>query len=374
MRQASRLRAFPYILIAAVLAVALPFNSFAADVVPLSTDRLYDIWGSLSGWNYFRYANSNYIGSYKTYYAYNSASWPQDYNGVTVVGRLSPVLTPFTRSENLAVRIPFMLSDVSFMEFDIYYGLWGEDSDGYKYNYTSSVSVYYPTLYNNSVVEIPSTYVDNRQLYPFSDNSSIGSSGSSGLFSYLGRLHFSTNFRDGSTNNVNYLYLSFHVPVIENDELDYYFFCGMADTGSITTPDGSSGAIISGLDGLQGSIDNLVSDMQQSNGQILDDLGNVVFYLENNAVASAESIKILEDGTAKQEELTQLGNALSNVPKPNVSTVTNVMNPTQALSQASSQSVQNALAIVYSWDKLLAILGLVVAVGSASYILFGKKG
>lgn len=373
MRQVLRRYAFPYMIIAAVLAVALPFSSFASELVDVS-DQVNEIWNARN-WNYFTYAQTGYQGNYNVSYQYNTSSVNQNYNGVKVVGR--QLSTAFDAGTYVQVRFPVLLSDVESFSTDLYFGFYGVDNnDGDYYRYTDGCSLYRAIIYSTSSgsQQIPSQSISTSAEYIFRPTESVGSgSNLSNHYFTLKKLNLTSNY--SGTHDIAFVWLSFEISRgAWNPDISSYFFCGMASDLEIGTIDGGSAAIIDSLTGLQGSIDTLVEDLKENDGKILDELGNVIYELESDAVTAAEAENLVSNSVSKGEQLDQLGDSLSNVPKPDVNNVTSVIKPSVTLSNSNPQLVQTALSVVYSWEKFLAILALVIALGTISYIVFGKKG
>lgn len=369
MRQVLRRYAFPYIVIAVLLAAALPFSCFATELVDVS-NHIDEIWNA-QNWNYYSYSNSSHKGTYETWYQFNDNSTENAYNGIQVVGR--QLSKTFSSSRFVQVRFPVLLSDVESFSFDLYFGLYGIN-DGSYYRYSDSVSVYNFHVYSSSSGSetVPADILTSSASYIFRDSSSEPTYSTVGNYITLNKLHLSTSSENPT--DIAYVWFSFEFSTLFDDpDIDFYFYVGMGSDVEIGTVDGGTNIILGGLTGIQGSIDGLVSEMQQSQGQILDELGNVKMFLESDAITTAEAEQLVSNSVSKGEQLKELGSALSNVNKPNVNNVTSVIKPQNTLSQASPQMVQNALSVVYSWDKLISILALVVALGTISYILFGKK-
>lgn len=373
MRQVLRRYAFPYMIIAAVLAVALPFSSFAAELVDVS-DQVNEIWNARN-WNYFTYAQTGYQGNYSVAYQYNTSAVNQTYNGVKVVGR--QLSTAFDAGSYVQVRFPVLLSDVESFSTDLYFGLYGVDNvDGDYYRYSSGCSLFRAIIYSTSSgsQQIPSETISTSAEYIFRPTETVGSgSNLSNQYFTLKKLNLSSVA--SGTQDIAFVWMSFEISIggSWNPDISYYFYCGMASDLEIGTIDGGSAAIIDSLSGLQGSIDILVEDLKENDGKILDELGNVVYELESDAVTTAEAENMVTNSVTKGEQLEQLGDSLSNVPKPNVNNVTSVIKPSVTLTQSDPELVQSALSVIYSWDRLLAILAVVIALGTISYILFGKK-
>lgn len=372
MRQVLRRYAFPYMIIAAVLAVALPFSSFAAELVDVS-DQVNEIWNARN-WNYFSYAQTGYQGNYNVAYQYNTSAVNQTYNGVKVVGR--QLSTDFDGGAYVQIRFPVLLSDVESFSTDLYFGLYAVDNnDGDYYRYTDECSFYRAIIYSDGTNQVPSESISTKAEYIFRSTDTVGSgSNLSNQYFTLKKLNLSSVA--GSTHDISYVWMSFEISIggSWNPDISYYFYCGMASDLEIGTIDGGSSAIIGSLSGLQGSIDGLVEDLKESDGQILDELGNVIYELESDAVTAAEAENMVTNSVSKGEQLEQLGDSLSNVPKPNVNNVTSLIEPSATLSNSDPQLVQTALSVVYSWEKFLSILALVIALGTISYSIFGKKG
>lgn len=370
MRQVLRRYAFPYMIIAAVLAVALPFSSFAAELVDVS-NQVEEIWNA-SNWNYFIYSGSAYQGNYNVAYQYNTSAISSSYNGVQVVGR--QINSSFNSGTYLQVRFPLLLSDVESFSTDIYYGLYAVDGDGDFYRYTDKASLDFASVYSvfSGSQEIPSKLMGSSYEYIFRPTDSVGSgSDLSNKYFTMKKFNITTNYT--GTYDIAYVVIYYSINFTSNPDLDFYFYCGMGSDLEIGTIDGGSAAIIGSLSGLQGSIDGLVDDLKENDGQILDELGNVIYELESDAVTAAEAENLVSNSVSKGEQLDQLGDSLSNVPKPDVNNVTSVIKPSVTLTQSDPQLVQTALSVIYSWDRLLAILAVVIALGTISYILFGKK-
>lgn len=370
MRQVLRRYAFPYMIIAAVLAVALPFSCFASELVSVNENQLFQIWGA-NNWNYFKYT-SNETGTYKQYYQYNDSSIPQVSNGLTVSGRL----TSFRLSASvnyIRVRIPLLLTNVESFESNIYFGLYHINEDGTYHDSTSSVLAEVVTCYSrfNDSYSLPTGYVSSTQSYVFRPVDSVSDDWVN-LNKYFTMRRLRVYSKWTEPTPLYYIWLSFSLNV--DSDRTQYFFIGMGDDAEFTAPDQGSANIVNGLNGVQSSIDSLVSSMQETQGQLLDEVGNVVAELQSDAFTTIESEQMYTNAVSKGEQLDQLGDSLSNVPKPNINSVTSVVKPTVTLNNTNPELVQSALSVIYSWDRLLAILAVVIALGTISYILFGKKG
>lgn len=364
-----------YVVVALLLALALPFFSFAAENLSLDESQFSLIWNARN-FNYFQQRSngslSNWPGTYEKFYMFDSSSRPQDYNGLSLYGRLFSFSS--LNTDRISIVCPINLLSLDSFSSDFFYGLYYFNSNGVAVNaldyvdYSSSYYKKYPLSSDSFQFDL----ISRDSTYFFYDQESVPTTGS-GSSSFTGFRSFRRLTVYANTESVYQFSFSFTLsePLPENGR--YYFFFGMASDAEIGAQDGQSQVIINGISGIQGSIDSMVSEMQQSNGQILDQIGNVLYELEGDAVTASDADQLLADSISKSEELDQLGDALASVPKPDVNSITSAMNPSTVLQNNDSASVQLAMAPLYSWDKLLSILGVLVAVFSISYILFGKK-
>lgn len=353
-----------YIVICFILALALPFSSFASESLSLNESQFSLIWNA-QNWNYYvqKYptisgtVSVGFPGTYRQYYMYDSAD-DISYNGLIVYGRQFNF--SYLNTTSISLNIPLGLQNIDSFQSDFFLGLWSPDLVDLR-SYINQVSFTYTSISGSSLSPDIITFNNN---YLFNPEPNTGSYGNSLI--PLRRYNLLIN-----EDSVNRLIISiyFDVPLPST----CYFFCGMASDTEIGAQDGQQQAVISGLSGIQGTIDGLVSDLQENDGKILDSLGNLEYILEGDAVTAAEAEQLVEDSLSKGEELGQLGDALASVPKPDINSVTSVIKPETVLSNSDASVVQLAMSPLYSWDKLLAILGALVAVFTISYILFGKK-
>lgn len=364
-----------YFVVCVFLALALPFSSFAVDNFSLDESQFSLIWNAQS-WNYFSqtYTNSSGTGStlhkpgtYKQYFMYDSAVIPSSYNGLSVYGRL--LTFSHIQTSSIRINIPIQLLNIDNFSTDFFLGLWSLSDGTYVTslnNYIDSISIFGSD--SNGSVVVPDVIFNNKREYFFNTRSSLESSQYNIDFFKLYRL--SCLFDTSSLQQIIVrVFFTTPLPIPDN----FYFFCGMASDTEITSQDGQQQAVISGLSGIQTTIDGLVSDLQENDGKIIDSLTNLEYILEGDAVTAADAEQLVQDSLSKGEELGQLGDAFASVPKPDINSVTSVIKPDTVLQNNDSASVQLAMSPLYSWDKLLAILGVLVAVFSISYILFGKK-
>lgn len=362
---------FFYIIFSVLLAAILPINCLAAELVNVS-NSVTEIWNA-TGWNYFTYGGTSEPGQFVPgYYQYNFVGQNMDYNGIKVVGRRISSVPHGTTY--IQLRIPLMLNDVESFSTDIYFGIFGIDDDKNFIRESSRPTVYRAFIYSTSDGQnvVPSNYLSTKAEYIFYSAATVGS-GSVAQDAYFTMKKLNISSDNTSTTDIAYLWISFQLNMTWTQGVTYNFVAGMSQDLEIGTIDGGSSAIIGSLSGLQGTIDNMLSDMQANDGLILDSLGNVIYELESDAVTTADAQQLVNTSQSKGEQLKQLGNTLSSVPQPDIQEVTSVIKPSHSMSTANPQLVQSALSVVYSWDKFLAILALVIALGTISYILFGKK-
>lgn len=359
-----------YVVVALLLALALPFSSFASENVSLDDSQFSLIWNA-NNYNYIRQTTSSsttsWPGEFQKFYMFDKIYGPSDFNGLTLYGRIFRFSA--INTSRITVNIPLNIQGIDFFSTDLFFGLYkGSSPEFVMHNDFISFS---SASYVDFQLERHSlNHLNTGFSYYFYPEPSVPSTFPSGLFRTFNRL--SLDNRSSSSDSILFLSVTFDVSISLNS-YPWYFYIGMASDTEIGAQDGQQQIVINGLNGIQGSIDSLVSEMQQSNGQIVDQLGNVLYELEGDAVTAADAEQLVQDSLSKGEELGQLGDALASVPKPDVNSITSVMNPSTILQNNDSASVQLALASIYSWDKLLSILGVLVAVFSISYILFGKK-
>lgn len=353
-----------YIVICFILALAFPFSSLAVDSLSLNESQFSLIWNA-QNWNYFvqKYPGSSgtisvgYPGTYQKYYMYDSSD-DISYNGLTVYGRQFNF--SYLNTTEILLSLPLSLQNIESFQSDFFLGLWSPDLDDLR-SYISGVSFTYSSSSGSHLLPHLITFNNN---YLFNPEPSTGSHGNSLIPLRRYNIFINENYITRLFVNIT---LRTPLPTT------CHFFCGMASDTEIGAQDGQQQLVINGLNGIQGSIDGLVSDLQENDGKILNSLGNLEYILEGDAVTSAEADQLVQDSLTKGDELAQLGDALASVPKPDINSVTSVIKPETVLLNNDPASVQFALSSIYSWDKLLAILGVLVAVFSISYILFGKK-
>lgn len=73
------------------------------------------------------------------------------------------------------------------------------------------------------------------------------------------------------------------------------------------------------------------------------------------------------------DRLEEMGDALQNVVKPPTSNITNIIKPSTVIKDVNINDAKTFLSIIYDWETFLYIIGIVVALMTASYIIFGKK-
>ena len=84
----------------------------------------------------------------------------------------------------------------------------------------------------------------------------------------------------------------------------------------------------------------------------------------------SEYVESVQQTTDRLEEM---GDALQNVVKPPTSNITNIIKPSTVIKDVNINDAKTFLSIIYDWETFLYIIGIVVALMTASYIIFGKK-
>lgn len=362
MRQALRRYAFPMMIIAAVLAAALPLNCFAAERVYITNDFASTILG-ISDFPYLSFSSlglssSGYPARYYSFSPNTGINFSLSCREFSIASLGIPVDSVFT--------IPLFLNDISSFTLSFYLALFPSDNSSLDLpNYTDHLNI-------NAVVLTTDNQSIDLNISPGSDvrfTSSDISSDSQNLYFRK----YTVSFSSSSLYDINYLKFFVSVSDLPVEVSLFQFVFGISDESSITTVTGGTSSVIKSLEVMARLFESFIAAEIQTDSLILDKLDDIIDYFTSNGSSGGESEDILADGEEKQQELEQLGDALSNVPKPSIQNITQSFDPADTLISADPGMVQNALSIVYSWDKFLILLGLFIAVGTISYIIFGKK-
>lgn len=375
MRQAFRRYAFPMMIIAAVLAAALPLNSFALDISSVS---LYDDFATncfgLYNWNYL-YDVSNSYYSYGHFSSKCSISpvFEDDFGGVDnsvsfpVLSRTYKFTAPFSGKHYFRFDLPIFLKDIYSIDFDFFFTLLPISGSSLIPNFTS-VILHTDSSSIDLVWDRP--IVDYKFLYSDSDFPDYPQS------SFI----HSRNISYSSTSSFDANYISFFFYVDHSSVSSYFLTFALYPNVSVSTLSSNVSSLMQGQELIVRLLDTSIAQDASNNALIIDRLDQILAAVEaggsggsGSDPGTGEGEEILQEGAIKQEQLEQLGDALSNVPKPSIENITQSFDPADTLISADPDMIQNALSIVYSWDKFLILLGLFIAVGTISYIIFGKK-
>lgn len=362
MRQAFRRYAFPMMIIAAVLAAALPLNCFAAERVYFTNDFASTILNIQD----FPYLSIPSFGLTDTgiperYFSYS----PNTDINYSVFCREFYLSNPYM-PVSAVVNIPLFLNDISSFNLTFFVGILNSNNSSVDQpSYNENLN------FNAAILTTPNEPID-LSISPALDVNFTASDSSPGEFNFFLR-KYSVSFSSSSLFDVNYFQLICSLDDFNDLPPNYTVIFGISDQSSITTVTGGSSSVIKSLEIMARLFESFIAAEIQTDSQILDKLDDIIDYFTSNGSSGGESEDILEEGAEKQEQLEQLGDALSNVPKPSIQNITQSFDPADTLISADPGMIQNALSIVYSWDKFLILLGLFIAVGTISYIIFGKK-
>lgn len=393
-----------FFIILTILITAVVLPSYAADLNPyvISTNLsqimgVRDFYYSYHSYSYdngpllfsghkgidykvLQFVDGGYDPGYEMFYSNYSdglylTKWPEldyysyiEYKIPLSFGRFRDTSDPFSFDCQFAFNV-----DSDDFDSSILMNGYSVDSVYFKGFKRIDTEINAPATWDLSYNELP--------VYSYTSDSSrpyklINISGS---FS-AGDLPYFTNYID-----MDYLYIRVKRSMdfsVSNVNTTYGF-----TRLSIVTTQSNFQNIIGNINTLQLKIDTLISVVNDNFAQLMelmrsadttDQLNTIQKTIEEvNGEWTHTDDQIydeyVEDVQQTTDRMEEMGDALQNVVKPPTSDITNIIKPSTVIQDVNINDAKSFLSIIYDWETFLYIIGIVVALMTASYIIFGKK-